>query len=101
VSEIPARVRLVVRERDGEHCLRCGARGSEVHHRQRRREGLHGYANCITLCSVCHRWVHAHPVQARQDGLIVSFAVADVAAVQVSSFMGMLTLFDDGGLGFD
>jgi hypothetical protein len=45
--------------------------------------------------------VHAHPVQARQDGLIVSFAVADVAAVQVSSFMGMLTLFDDGGLGFD
>lgn len=98
---IPTRARAVVRERDGGHCLRCGAGGGiEVHHRRRRGVGEdpHQYPNLISLCAVCHPWVHAHPEDARAGGFIVSMHVDDVAGVRVTSFMGCLMLATDGGL---
>jgi hypothetical protein len=37
----------------------------------------HHPCNGILLCSTCHRWVHAHPFEARAQGWIVSRHVAD------------------------
>ena len=101
-NPIPTRVRAVVRERDAGHCLRCGAGGDlEVHHRRRRgvRDGReHGYENCLSLCFTCHCWVHAHPLEARQAGFIVSMHEADVEMVVLASFMGPVILEVDGGI---
>lgn len=100
-NAIPTRVRQVVRERDGGHCLRCGAAGTQVHHRRRRgvRDGhQHGYENCVSLCHVCHAWVHAHPIDARDAGLIVSMHELDVQTIVLMSYMGPITLEADGGI---
>lgn len=69
-KDIPKRARKIVAERDG-CCVRCGMPATDVHHRQRRREGKHGTANLIALCRPCHGWVHSHPTQARACGYIV------------------------------
>ncbi len=101
-NAIPTRVRAVVRERDGGHCLRCGAGGGlEQHHRRRRgvRDGYqHAFENVISLCGECHRWVHAHPQQAREGGFIVSAHVERVHEVALASFMGRVVLDDAGGI---
>jgi len=50
-----------VLERDGWHCQSCGSlRGLEVHHIQHRSQsGDDSEGNLITLCSDCHRAIHA------------------------------------------
>ena len=50
-----------VLERDGWRCQACGSlRGLEVHHIQRRSQsGDDSEDNLITLCSDCHRAIHA------------------------------------------
>lgn len=76
----------LVDERDAYRCQRCGAHlaitAGSRHHRQLRRHGDHSPANLILLCGSgttgCHGWVHAHPAQARQLGLMVRGS--DVAA---------------------
>jgi hypothetical protein len=37
----------------------------------RRRDGHHDVANLIRLCFDCHSWVHAHPANAREVGMIL------------------------------
>lgn len=100
-NPIPKRARAVIKERDGGHCLRCGAGGGiEVHHRRRRGigEDPHAYCNLMSLCATCHPWVHAHPELARAAGFIVSMHVDYVCDVRVNSFMGPILLAGDGGL---
>lgn len=100
-NPIPTRVRVTVRERDGGHCLRCGAAGAhELHHRRRRGVGddPHDVANLVTLCFLDHRWAHAHPDDARAGGFIVSMHDDDVAAIVLASYMGPITLEADGGI---
>jgi len=50
-----------VLERDGWRCQACGSlRGLEVHHIQHRSQlGDDSDGNLITLCSDCHRALHA------------------------------------------
>jgi hypothetical protein len=109
VSAIPTRVRVVVRQRDEGHCMRCGVMvgaNGELHHRRRRGTGEdpHSLANVITLCggpahAGCHQWVHAHPNEAREGGFIVStYPEIPVDRVVVSSFMGRIALLEDGSL---
>lgn len=33
--------------------------------------GLDVFSNLITLCAGCHRWVHLHPREAREAGLLI------------------------------
>lgn len=61
---IPPRVRRAVLKRDRHRCQAPGCTNTrflEVHHIKRRANGGgNDAANLITLCSRCHRWVHAH-----------------------------------------
>ena len=54
-------LRRQILERDGWRCQQCGSIAwLEVHHRQRRsRGGEDSEENLISLCSGCHRAMHA------------------------------------------
>jgi len=55
------RLHQEILKRDGWRCQACGSmRGLEVHHIQHRsRSGDDLEGNLITLCSDCHRAIHA------------------------------------------
>lgn len=62
-NDIPDAEQAIVDERDRGQCVRCGGMGGARHHRRRRREHdahTHEPCNVITLCTVCHAWVHAN-----------------------------------------
>ena len=47
--------------------------GHELHHRKMRSQGgPHTEANLMATCPPCHAFIHAHPEQAREAGLLVS-----------------------------
>lgn len=74
-NPIPTKSREIVTARDAGHCVRCGGKGNEWHHRRRRGvkdSHTHEACNGITLCSVCHAWCHANPTVAKAMGWIVS-----------------------------
>lgn len=100
MSAIPTKAREMVRERQRGQCARCGSLYSEVHHRQRRREGGHGIENLVGLCTTDHRWVHANPEQAREYGYIVGVHVDDVESAPIKTFVGWVRFTKDGGAVF-
>lgn len=100
MSAIPSRVRKIVHERSNDQCSRCGNRGSEIHHRQRRREAGHAVGNCVLLCSTDHKWAHANPVKAKADGYIVPPWEDDASAVPIKTFAGWATFDNEGGITF-
>ena len=63
----------LIRARDGDRCARCGSpRDLHVHHRIARSQGGRDYCeNLITLCPKDHAWAHAHPHEARAEGLLL------------------------------
>lgn len=79
-KSIPGVSRALVRGRDRHHCIRCGMRGVDWHHRRTRSvrdEHTHCPCNGITLCGPgnnhgCHGWAHSNPAEAAEIGLIVS-----------------------------
>lgn len=75
-NPIPSAVSLVIATRDQARCIRCAAaRGLHRHHRRGRRvqdEHTHCACNLITLCAVCHAWVHANPRLATEQGYMLS-----------------------------
>lgn len=90
MNPIPTKSRLVVRTRDQGRCVRCGGVGGEWHHRRRRRvtdTHTHEACNGITLCPVCHAWVHANPAMAKSFGWIVSAWETDPSAHPVNMFL--------------
>lgn len=99
-NEIPAGVRRAVNARDDARCQICGAIGTEIQHRIRRREGGHRLSNLIRVCSTDHRALHANPAWALERGYTVS-AVMDVdpSQIAVHSYRGWV-LYDDAG-GYD
>jgi hypothetical protein len=92
MSAIPTKAREVVDERDQRQCVRCGNPAGHKHHRQRRREGGHGYWNIISLCPSCHNWAHGHPAQASENGYIISVHESTPEAVPIKTFMGWVIL---------
>lgn len=92
---IPTEVRQAVDARERRLCMRCGARGREIHHRVRRREGGHALSVCILLCRTCHRWAHAHPTEAKMYGFIVP-PWRDALVRPVKSYRGWMFLDDEG-----
>lgn len=95
-NDIPAATRRLVWERQDGQCARCGNRGTDIHHRIRRRDGGHGIANLVGLCRTCHSWVHAHPKQAQDSGYIVGPYVEDVAVALIKTFMGWAQFTHEG-----
>jgi 5-methylcytosine-specific restriction endonuclease McrA len=59
-SELYKKLRHQVLSRDGWKCQACGRRSNlEVHHKEfRSRSGDDSEQNLITLCVVCHSYVH-------------------------------------------
>jgi len=55
------KLRQQILQRDGWRCQACGSlSGVEVHHIERRsQQGEDAEDNLITLCSNCHRAIHA------------------------------------------
>lgn len=97
-NPIPTAVRVAVDARDERRCLRCGSASREQHHRQRRREGGHALANVVSTCGACHRWIHAHPTEAREAGYIVSVYAEDPSRVPLLTYYGWALLADDGSI---
>lgn len=51
--------------------IRCGKPAKDIHHTHGRLSG--NYLNVetwLSVCRECHDWIHAHPSQARQLGLL-------------------------------
>lgn len=101
-NPIPTKSRDVVRARDQRRCVRCGGAGIDYHHRRRRGvvdSHTHEACNGITLCPVCHAWVHANPDVARAFGWIVTAWESNPRVMPVSTFLwGWVELRCDGTL---
>lgn len=65
---------LLLEARAAGACERCGHECGPVerHHRKRKREGGDSLANLVMVGRPCHAEIHAHPVEARRQGFIVS-----------------------------
>lgn len=77
MSQIPSNARAAVKVRARGRCERCGIpiTAGEWHHRRSRSvTDVHQHCPCngVWLCTTCHTWAHAHPVEARRSGFIVS-----------------------------
>lgn len=97
-NEIPSDVRRKVNDRDEMRCQACGAIGTEIQHRMRRREGGHRMSNLIRVCSNDHRAIHANPSWALELGFTLSavFEAVDPSTAPVRTYRGWV-LFDDEG----
>lgn len=69
-----ARNNLLLEARAAGACERCGKECGPVerHHRKRRREGGDSLENLLFVGRPCHAQIHAHPVESRRYGFIVS-----------------------------
>lgn len=99
-NPIPTKVRLGVDVRDRRQCVRCGLASRELHHRQRRREGGHGYDVVVSTCSACHRFIHANPYRAQWEGFIVPTWVTEVWKVPIRAFDGWRLHHQDASVSF-
>ena len=83
VTQIPNVSRALVRIRERHRCARCA---------------MHEHCACngIWLCSTCHRWVHAHPFEARGKGFIVSRFTNEPGTVPVDTPWGLRRHTCDG-----
>lgn len=79
-------------------CERCGKECGPVerHHRKRRREGGDSLSNLLVVGRECHAQIHAHPVESRKFGWIVS-VYRDPLEVPVLWHRSEWVSFDDDG----
>jgi len=109
MSEIPYTSRAAVLDRQRGMCFRCVMHGTDWHHRRGRSvvdEHTHCPCNGVLLCRACHRWVHANPMDAMDDGLIVRRNVETPYEQPMRGFDGWWSLTCTGAMspmaeGFD
>lgn len=64
-----AKVRPLVVARDGGLCQRCGAVGTDVHHKAGRvGQALTDVDHMVLLCRCCHDWCGENPAAAVEQG---------------------------------
>lgn len=100
---IPKRVIEKVLARSGGNCeamlpfVNCTMRGEHKHHRKiSGREHL--VENIIDSCHLCHEWIHQHPKQSYELGLLVKMSY-DPGDVPIAR-RGRVVLLDNSG-GFE
>lgn len=74
-------------------------RGSDWHHRRKRSvKDRHQHCACngVLLCRTCHTWAHAHPVEAKVAGFVVSQFEPEPSTVRAEGWFGRVTLWCDG-----
>ena len=50
----------------------CVGRGQHIHHRKLRSQGgRHSIENCVSICHMCHDWIHANPGISYEWGWLV------------------------------
>lgn len=80
-------------------CETCGGKGYEFSHRRTRGvRDEHQWCACngTLSCHTCHEWLHAHPLDARVVGLMVSRFADEPAKVPVRLRTGWVLLHCDG-----
>lgn len=95
-SGIPTSARKAVKHRSNNQCSRCGCPGTEIHHRQRRREAGHALSILVLLCWDCHKWAHSQRKQSEPDGYMVGVHIKDMTKLPIRTFGGW-ALFDNEG----
>ena len=104
-NPIPTASRVMVHERDKGQCLRCTGGRVEIHHRRGRAvkdEHTHCGGNLVSLCAVCHAWVHANPKEAMRLGWIVTREAVDPGTHRLhTTRWGWAVLTCDGRLTLD
>lgn len=78
-QRIPAHQACIqaVTERSGGRCevrtAHCVGNHDQTHEIKPRSAGgsITDPANCLATCWACHEWIHGHPNQAREKGLLV------------------------------
>ena len=59
--------------RSGARCERCHGLAEHTHHKiGRQHKDANLPANLMPVCDLCHRWIHAHPAEAREQGYMGS-----------------------------
>lgn len=105
-NRIPDSSRDQVKQRERWRCARCHTPcpNGEWHHRRSRLvRDRHRHCPCngVLLCGTCHRWVHAHPVEARATGFIVSKFTSEPATVPIQNPLGVRWQDCEGGTRYD
>lgn len=90
---------LLLEARAAGACERCGKECGPVerHHRKRRREGGDSLENLLWLGRPCHQQVHAHPVESRKFGWIVSMSYDPITVPVLWRSKDWMLLTEDGG----
>ena len=101
-------VRDLVRSRDMDACVRCGAWDRpeiwprhQIHHRVprglggSRRPEINSPANLVLVCAVCHARIESHRDEAREDGWLVRQG-HDPALTPIPGPEGWVLLTHDG-----
>lgn len=96
-NPIPPLQREQVKRREVGRCFRCGGpaqRGHWHHRRSRSVPGQHQHCACngVWLCGTCHEWAHAHPFEAKAEGIIVSRYVEEPGTVVAQAYYGPILL---------
>jgi hypothetical protein len=89
---------LVILRRDGDRCSWCGKglnNDAARHHRMRRKDGGDRLSNVVLLHTRCHVYVHAHPDEAKERGVIVP-PWEDLLTAKITTWRGTFYLADDG-----
>lgn len=98
MSAIPTKNRELCRNRFRGQCARCGLPGTDVHHRQRRREAGHDVWNLVWLCRTCHSWAHANPDAAKSAGIIIPpWDTNEPHMMPIYTYAGYVVFDNEGG----
>lgn len=90
---------IVLTVRSEMACEKCGKECGPVqrHHRKRRREGADSFENLLLVGAGCHAAIHAHPVESRRFGWIVSMSREPISVPVLWRSKEWMFLTDDGG----
>jgi hypothetical protein len=109
MSDIPIRIRKLVKNRDQGVCRRCETPGNNIHHRIGRgmggtsRDDVNNLAALVTLCGSgttgCHGYITSHPTEAYETGWSIRRSNPDPAAdIPLMDLLGrQMFLTEDGG----
>lgn len=94
-----ANANLLLESRAAGACERCGKECGPVqrHHRKRRREGGDSLENLLFVGAGCHAHIHAHPVESRRYGWIVSMSREPISIPVLWRSREWVYLSEDGG----